>query len=130
MQRRLLPSFIRAFPAAQFIVATHSPLIVGSERDSNVYVLRFTADNFVRSEKLDLKDKAGTAEQMLREVLDVDVTMPVWAEEALKEIISRYRSRELTPQTARAFREEMRQAGLDRWIPEALVRVAEEPKQS
>lgn len=124
MQRSLLPSFIRAFPAAQFIVATHSPLIVGSERDSNVYVLRFTESNMVSSEVLDLRDKASTAEEILREVLDVEVTMPVWAEEALKRIVDSYRARDMTPETARALREEMRLAGLERWIPDALIKIA------
>ena len=95
-----------------------------SERESNVFVLRFTSDRTVKSEKLDLQDKAGTAEQVLREVPDVDVTMPLWAERALEGAIARYLSRKLTPETARALRNELREAGLARWIPDALSRIA------
>ena len=38
MQRSILPDLIEAFPNVQFIVSTHSPLIVASVKDSNIYV--------------------------------------------------------------------------------------------
>lgn len=40
MQRRILPDLVNAFPNAKFIVSTHSPLVVGSVRDSYVYALK------------------------------------------------------------------------------------------
>lgn len=40
MQRSLLNDFVKAFPKAQFIVVTHSPFIVSSIRESNVYALK------------------------------------------------------------------------------------------
>lgn len=133
MQRRLLPTFIQAFPNAQFIIATHSPLIVGSERESNVFVLRFRnesnsfgkLDRSVTSEKLDLEDKAGTAEDILREVLDVGVTMPVWAERAFEVIIAKHLTESLNRRTAAALRSDLVDAGLSRWVPEAIVRIAD-----
>ena len=78
MQRSLLNDFVKAFPNAQFIVVTHSPFIVSSIRESNVYALKY--ENFhddegkvikkVVSHKLDLNTKAATANEILRNVLE------------------------------------------------------------
>lgn len=124
MQRSLLPRFVAAFPNAQFIVATHSPLIVSSMKDSNVYALRFGINRNVTSELLDIQSKAGTADEILREILDVSITMPIWAEEALQSIITKYVTRSLTTESARDLRKELTNAGLSRWIPDAIVRLA------
>lgn len=40
MQRSLMDDLLRAFPQVQFVIATHSPFMVSSVKDSNVYVLR------------------------------------------------------------------------------------------
>jgi hypothetical protein len=128
MQRQLLPNFLKAFPRAQFIVATHSPLVVGSVRDSNVYALRFNSNNLVNSIALDLYDKSGAAEDILREVLGVGVTMPIWAEEALAEILNRYLHLSLSPEVAQKLRQEMVDSGLIRWLPEALSKIADEQR--
>jgi hypothetical protein len=124
MQRRLLPNFLKAFPLAQFVVATHSPLVVGSVRDSNVYALQFDSSHMVSSMKLDLYDKSGAAEDVLREVLGVGVTMPTWAEDAIGEITQRYLTQSLSPEMARRLRAEMIDAGVGRWLPETLSKMA------
>lgn len=126
MQRALMPNLIRAFPNTQFIVATHSPLIIGSVKDSHVYALRYSKERKVYSEMLDLMDKSGTAEDVLREVLGVETTIPIWAENTLGEVIRSYLGKEMTPPLARAIKTDLQAAGLDRWIPEALIRIAEE----
>jgi hypothetical protein len=130
MQRRLMPSLVEAFPNTQFVIASHSPLVVGSVRDSHVYALRFdkqddesNREQSVYSEKLDLYDKSGSAEQVLREVLDVDVSLPLWAEEAIRTIIERHLGKPMTTETARKLRSEMTQLGLARWVPDALTKV-------
>jgi hypothetical protein len=131
MQRRLMPSLVDAFPMAQFIIATHSPLVVGSVQDSHVYALRFRAEQnlqhgaepSVYGERLDLYDKSGSAEQVLREVLDVDVSMPLWAEKALKRIIDEYLSQPMNTETARRIRSDMIESGLARWVPDALTKI-------
>ncbi|MBF4281083.1 OLD family endonuclease, partial [Vibrio anguillarum] len=61
MQRELIPNLIKAFPDAQFIIATHSPFIIGSSKESAVYALTYNEDNRVCSRKLDLIDKSGGA---------------------------------------------------------------------
>ena len=85
MQRALLNRLISAFPNAQFIIATHSPFIVSSVKDSSVYVLGYNAsaessDSGVKARvsslKLDRANKAGTASEILRDVLGVPVTLP------------------------------------------------------
>ncbi len=90
MQRRLLPSLTEAFPTVQFVVTTHSPLIIGSVKDSNIYVLDFDEDRRVVSSRLDLKEKAGDAIQVLHQVLGVPFTMPVWVEDEIQKIVSDY----------------------------------------
>jgi predicted ATP-binding protein involved in virulence len=44
MQRSILPDLLQAFPNVQFIVSTHSALVVGSVKDSNVYAFRHNRD--------------------------------------------------------------------------------------
>src|SRR6185312_14077307 len=39
MQRNILYNLVRAFPRAQFIVASHAPMVVTSVRDSALYAL-------------------------------------------------------------------------------------------
>ena len=89
---RYSPRLLSAFPKVQFIVATHSPFIVSSVKDSAVYVLGYSPsdkvdetgiNNRVSSLKLDKSNKAGTASEILRDVLGVPVTLPEWAEEII-----------------------------------------------
>ena len=51
MQRSLMRRLLKTFPKTQFIIATHSPFMVSSISDSNVYVLRYvnTATEEVQS---------------------------------------------------------------------------------
>ena len=84
MQRQILSDLVSAFPQAKFIVSTHSPLVVGSVRDSKIFALTYDEKNKIISRKLDFERKAKTAAEVLDEVLGVSVTMPVWAEEQLK----------------------------------------------
>lgn len=124
MQRRLLPSFIEAFPKTQFIVSTHSPLIVGSVQDSAVYALRYNEAGRVFSTKLDLAEKAKAANDILREVLDVPVTLPMWVESRLEQIVAKYRSTEFRNASLESFKADLAAAGLGDLTTEAFVRLA------
>src|SRR5205085_5686067 len=53
MQRTFLANLIEGFPTVQFIVVTHSPFVVSSVRDSNVFVLRFDNLEYVREDLFD-----------------------------------------------------------------------------
>lgn len=135
MQRTLLPRLMDAFPAAQFIVATHSPFVVSSVRDSVVYALKYVKANskdseidihrnmFVQSIKLDLDGKAATAAEILRDVLGVPVTLPEWAEDNLKGIINEMQGKAINESFIASLRERLSQNGLGEYLPQALSQV-------
>lgn len=120
MQRRLLPNLMSSFPSAQFIVTTHSPLMVNSVRESTVYALKYNEDNSVVSELLDFENKSGNATHILREVLGVPVTMPIWVEESLISILEKYRGNELTPESYKSLKDDLKGIGLSDHLPQAL----------
>lgn len=136
MQRSILANIVSAFPKVQFIVATHSPFIVSAVEDSFVYALKYTGaqgpNGFprnglrrVRSVRLDQTSKAGTASEILREVLGVSVTIPDWAQQKLDRIVDKYEHAEVTPITLKDLRGDLIKAGFSEFYPEALARLVE-----
>jgi energy-coupling factor transporter ATP-binding protein EcfA2 len=133
LQRSLLPTLVDAFPQVQFIVATHSPFMVSSLKDSNVYVLRYTPSTEedlasqassvrrISSIRLDHVNRAGTAGEMLREVLGVPVTLPAWVESDLQAIVGRYQRIAIDDDTLEQFRLDISAAGLDDLFTDALT---------
>lgn len=138
MQRSLMRRLLDAFPTAQFIIATHSPFMVSSVKDSNVYVLRYRdvdrdtdvtkvvgaegGRRFV-SEQLDTINKAGSASEILRDVLGVPATVPEWVEEAVAGIVGRYREFPLTDSKIKELRVELTQLGYGEMYPTALSQI-------
>lgn len=125
MQRRILSDFIQAFPHASFIVSTHSPLIVASVRDSSIYAMRHNEKNNIVSQRLDFVNEAKTASEILDEVLGVSFTMPVWAEEELKNIVDKYASQDADKEMIISMKRELSEIGLGRLIPDAIVNLME-----
>lgn len=134
LQRSLLPRFIEAFPQAQFIVATHNPFVVGSVSDSNVYVLRYVEPEaqigeqegpgqMVVSVLLDTINKAGTSNQILRDALGLEATVPLWVEDELGRIVDQYVGVEMTEESVRELRNEMARLGLGDVFPQALDQI-------
>lgn len=121
LQRRILPSLLKAFPSAQFIVSTHSPFIVNSVKESKVYALKYNNNKLVFSHLLDFKNKAGNASEILREVLGVPVTMPIWVEEKLNNITDKFRGVELTVERYNELKNELESVGLSDHLPQALT---------
>jgi AAA15 family ATPase/GTPase len=139
MQRTLMRRLLAAFPKAQFIIATHSPFMVSSVRDSNVVVLRYRSDGTtstissdvglaanrkVFSERLSLTNKAASAGDILREVLGVPATMPEWVEEDLETLIQKHRGKKLSSELLDAIRSELTNLGFDEYYPDALASLA------
>jgi hypothetical protein len=132
LQRTLFQSLTNAFPAAQFIVATHSPFIVSSLKNSNVYVLRYqdvhaaeeTNASRVVSERLDYANRAGTASEILREVLGLPSTLPQWVENDLERIVAKYQTSPIDDTHLTELRSDLRAAGLSEFFPEALSGLA------
>jgi hypothetical protein len=143
MRRSLLANLIATFPKVQFIVATHSPFIITSTPQSYVYVLKFDAlepnveinmgeqpvsyERRVRSVYLDKASKASSANEILREVLGVPATIPIWVEAKLAEIIKRYRGRAFNDQLLVEFRQELAQLGFSEHYPEAVAALVTKP---
>ena len=136
MQRSLMRRLMNAFPHVQFIVATHSPFIVSSVRDSNVYALRFrdsdgrksegfSASRTVVSERLDTVNRAGNAGEILREVLGVQSTMPEWVDAELLALVDRYKGRAISQETLDGLRKDLSEVGQAEFYPEALAKLLE-----
>jgi hypothetical protein len=128
LQQRLLPDLLQAFPTCQFIVATHNPFMVTSVSDSNVYVLTYDQHNRVESALLETINKAASANDILRDVLGVPHTMPIWAYSRLEEILERFEDAPLTAEAVAGLKEELTMLGLRNLFPSVLARVAENPK--
>ena len=136
LQRILMRNLLKAFPNVQFIIATHSPFMVSSVRDSNVYVLRYvdregevtdeaSLQNRVVSHRLDTINKAGNANEILREVLGVPATIPEWVEEGLGNIVIKYRNQPITSESVKALRAELNQFGYGELYPEAISKIVD-----
>lgn len=129
LQQRVLADLVSAFPTVQFVVATHSPFIVGSVPDSHVYVLGYDHTKRVNSTLLDTVNRAGTANEILRDVLGLAFTMPIWVESKLEDLIERYSTQDFTEETLAALREEMTMLGLGKHIPQTISKLAEQKDQ-
>jgi hypothetical protein len=128
MQRSVLPNLLDSFPNTQFIVSTHSPLVVSSVKDSNVFVLDYDADHEVISQRLDLVNRAGTASEILREVLGVSVTTPIWVEQSLDEIATRYSALDVNRESFQSLRDELAALGLGEFAPDTIAAVVKKSR--
>jgi hypothetical protein len=123
LQRSILPNLTDAFPSAQFIVTTHSPLVVGSDRNSKVYVLKFGNGNKVSSYELGDFEKSGTSNEILREVLGVPSTMPIWAADELENIVEEYSDKEINEESVSEMTKELKDKGIENQLSQALMRI-------
>ena len=134
MQRSIMANLINAFPNVQFIVATHSPFIVSAVEDSRVYALKYVGSvgqsglpskgpRRVRSVYLDQTKKAGSASEILREVLGVSVSMPQWAEDRLEAIVNEFEDAEITSASLLELRSRLASSGFSEYYPEAVARL-------
>lgn len=128
LQKNFLGNLIKAFPNVQFIVATHNPFMITSQKDSNVYVLNYNEQNKVFSCKLDYVNRAGTSNAILRDVLGIDSTIPTWATEALSNIIEKYSQCDFSKSNLELLRDELSSIGLADYIPESIAQIAERVK--
>lgn len=136
MQRSFLGNLIQAFPEIQFIIASHSPFVVSSVRDSNVYALKYGEDEIeldegvsdpqfvsgrrISSIKLDTINRAATASKILRDVLGVPTTIPDWANDRLVEIASEYKDHTVDQNMLDEMYSKLEQEGLIAEYPKAV----------
>ena len=72
-QRDIVPMLSKVFPRVQFIVTTHSPHVLQSMEDVNLYVLRRNAESGeITVERSDVTDFTGwTVEEILSETMEL-----------------------------------------------------------
>ena len=114
MQRSILSDFMEAFPNVSFIVSTHSPLLVNSVKDANVYALRYNESKKVISEKLDIANDSKTANEILTEVLGISTTYPIWVEEAYNSIIRKFESEDVSAESIAELKKCLKEIGLEK----------------
>lgn len=130
MQKTLLPNFLAAFPKTQFIVASHNPFIISSVPDSNVYVLNYNENNRVQSLLLENIEKSGSANDILREVLGIETTMPNWVDTKIETIISKYSATGITPENLSAFKSELKTIGFEKYVSTSVANLIEKSKRN
>ena len=113
MQREFLPGLKLAFPNFKFIVATHSPFILASLPDAQVYALKFNDNSRITSTELNEADLMGSTNKILREILDVPNTMPVWVEDKVRNILQQYLQTEYNEDNAKAAFNALKELGLN-----------------
>lgn len=112
MQRQILPSLVKAFPDCRFIVSTHSPFVVSSAPDARVYGLIYNNKNKIISHEYEDADLSGSANKILREILDVDSTIPIWVEQKMRSIVDELSQHQNSPEAAKMIYEKLRSEGL------------------
>jgi len=71
-QRKVISTVSRVFPNIQFIVTTHSPLVIQSMENVNLYVLRRDGEKIV-AEHSEFNNFSGwTVEEILRDLMKLD----------------------------------------------------------
>lgn len=125
LQQTLLPNLLEAFPNVQFIVATHNPFIISSVESSVIYVLNYTKDNKVGSTLLDNVTKAASSNEILREVLGISSTYPLWASSKIDSLIKDTISKGISEESLLDFRNQMEKLGFGNVIPTALNQLFE-----
>lgn len=124
MQQQLVANLVNFFHQGQFIVATHSPLVVTSVRNSHVYVLDFDEQEpSVDSILLDSINKAGTANEILRKVLGLSHTMPIWAENIINEVADELAEKSWSEEEINLAAHKLEEHGLLDYAPQLIQSV-------
>lgn len=125
MQRSILPNLLEAFPDVKFIISTHSPLVVGSVKNSTTYALKYNDNKKIQSYQLNFQEQTKNAIEILDEVLGVSFTMPIWVEDELEKIISKFNSQEINENSFIELRKELSNIGLQKLMPIAITKLVD-----
>lgn len=71
-QRKVIATVSRVFPNVQFIVTTHSPLVIQSMENVNLYVLRREGDRIVAEHPSITNFSGWTVEEILRDLMNLE----------------------------------------------------------
>lgn len=108
-----------------FIVATHNPFIVSSVESSAIYVLNYNENSKVVSSLLENVSKAGTSNEILREVLGITSSFLLWALSKIDTLIRNTVSKGISEESLSEFREQMEKLGFGNVIPNAINQLFE-----
>ena len=120
LQRLIFPFFVNSFPNIQFIVTTHSPFVLMSEKNTLVFDLS-------KEEPYEIS-QAKSQNEVLYEYLGVPTAMPVWAEESLKNILDKYLGVKPENISLSELKEELTNAGLEEYFPDSMAKILEANK--
>lgn len=110
---------------ADSIVATHNPFIISSVESSLIYVLNYTKDNKIGSTLLDNVTKAASSNEILREVLGISSTYPLWASSKIDILVRDTIAKGISEESLSDFRNQMEKFGFSNVIPTALNQLFE-----
>lgn len=74
---------------------------------------------------LDTVNTAGSSNEILRDVLGLKATMPLWAERELDGLVNRLLKEPLSAETIRRARQELGRIGLEDALPETVEKLVE-----
>lgn len=120
LQQSLIPALLRTFPQAKFVVSTHSPFVVTSVENATVYALRRDPGGRVVAERLDYDDQPMPSDDVLKEVLGLGTTFPLWAEDRYRSILNRHANAGANANDLQALRRDLVEAGFISRLPEAI----------
>jgi predicted ATPase len=121
MQREFLPRLSSAFPSYRFVVSSHSPFVVASKADAAVYALTYNERQRVVSKRLNEADLAGSPNKVLREILDVPVTMPIWVEARITAVLNKFEGKAIDATVIKQIRGDLDAQGLGDALGDFLV---------
>jgi predicted ATPase len=99
LQERVMPFLIQSFPELQFIVGTHSPVVVASMREAVVYDLREPLTRLAPGEM-----RAASYDELLTEHFGLAAPYALAVEAEIKELVALVSREELAPnERARAL---------------------------
>jgi len=84
----------------------------------------------VDSRYLEAVDLSGTANETLREILGVPISVPVWVEERFNRIIMKYIDLELTKNSLEELKSELNAQALGFLLPEAILDIKKKNAKS
>ncbi|EHZ7431682.1 AAA family ATPase [Vibrio cholerae] len=120
MQREFLTLLRKAFPTYRFIVSTNSPFIVSSDPEASVYGLIYSENKKIISRKLTQADLTGSPNKILREILDVPTTLPIWVEEKIRTVLGKYENISDTEDKAGKIINDLKELGLNNSLTDFL----------
>ena len=73
-------------------------------------------------------EKSGTANEILRQVLGIETTMPDWVDNKIEDIIEKYAKDGITPDNLNSFKTDLKEVGLEKYVSTSVAQLIEKSK--